>query len=384
MLVKRTIPWLFGAMLLVSACGEPIVDSVGADGSAGDTNTAAESSTTTTVELAASTTTTEATVPDARVTPGAPRLDLPVATGTFAGLAGGGDRHVVALASVDGDYVIADAETGDVTVVYDARALQRWSRVGSVIHHGAVSYDDPFLQQQTAAQSLVATAVEQQDGAIVDFGGRPAAEFAFQEVYDFDEFHVVTDYVIAVDLETGLIVRYDENQIEPKPDPSVAVTKAEAGPATSDATSGEDVFRMPAAAVTQYDDGFELMLTFEAAGKRAGYAVLRPGWMPDGFELVQIAYAADSSGRSNVVVITYRNWTYRIDVLMQDSVHGDDLENPFSDRFDSSAAVSGNYLVADGDQYVPSHAWGRVGEQIVSVSGGVSTKTIAQIVESLG
>lgn len=96
----------------------------------------------------------------------------------------------------------------------------------------------------------------------------------------------------------------------------------------------EEAFGAEAAATKSFDGGFHLVATIDEASKLAGYSVLEPAWLPDGFELTHIAYSpAPLSqalyGASDVVVLTYRNAGWQIDVTMRDASTAEEWFNPY-------------------------------------------------------
>jgi len=381
MLMKKRIAIAICAFgLIVAACADP----VGNDGATDEPSTSTSSpDVTTTVPSSSSTTTTipsQTVDSDARVAPTERRDQIEAIASTYQAVAGGGTRRTVTTATGDGDYVISDAETGEIVVTYDARRLVRWNRLVSTTHIGAVGFDDPHLRDQTAVQSLVLTAAESKAATVVDRQGREVIEYSFSDEYDFDEWSVTTDFALGIDAETGMITQYGATQVSPPIDSQIEQPRSVPGDVSHIGLVTEAAFVGRADAATEYNDGYTLVPTLDAAEAAVGYPVDAPGWLPAGFELAQITI---NTGRNNTAILTYRLWMYRIDVVYMDSDPYDEGEDPFTGQSSVLGVTQNGFRIANGDTSVPSHAWGIIGEQSVTVSGGIGTGAIQSIAESL-
>lgn len=327
-----------------------------------------------------------------------PQTTLPVTIGERRDLAAVAssfsfaDGRVLETVTVDGDYLMTDADSGETVVVYDAVDLRFWMRVGdgAVRREGFLSFDDPFLRDQTAVQGMVASAREAGTLEVVDVGGRPAGRVTYRDEYTFDQWQIVTEYTMAVDLETGLLVVYEANQVSPPIDPDDLPRTATAGTATVGLRAEAELFAPRSEAAAVFDDGFAALSSLDELARLVPYELLVPTWLPDGFRLTQIAYGDQPAGRSDriqMAVLTYRNWAWRIDVTIRsgESVTPDgEWRNPLDpeQRFMPTERVDGFEIYA-ADLFIPPHAWAVVGDTVVTISGGVGPEAIADIVRSL-
>ena len=370
-------------VVVVSACGadvggsstsaEPLPTSSTIDG---------PTTTSTSVDTETPTSQPDTASGDATVHPEVARDDLDGASSTFVDA----DGRMVSTVTPDGDYVLVDHATGLPVVSYNARSLDMWVDIG-VSRAGTISHDDPFLRLQTAAQGIVAAARESGTAESVTIEGREAAQATHREEYTFDEWTVVTDYTVAVDVETGLLVRYDVVQISPEPIPEEEPRKTVPGDVTTGTSVDEDMFKAYGSTDQTFDDGFVLAGTLEEAATLAGYRLLVPSWLPEGFVLTQIAFGDEPAGlvdRQKMVVLTYRNWAWRIDVTMRSAGDFDEWDDPLDPegRLQSIGTVR-NFELRAGDVNAPPHAWAVVDDQIVTVSGSIGPQTLKTIVESL-
>ncbi|OFW62559.1 MAG: hypothetical protein A2135_07685 [Actinobacteria bacterium RBG_16_67_15] len=278
-----------------------------------------------------------------------------------------------------------DAESGETTVVYNARDLTLWLSLG-VLRTGSVSAYDPLLRAQLAAQGVVAAALETGAAGIRDVDGRQVVEASYEENYVFDGVHVVQEHTVAVDLETGLIVRHDIDYKSPEIAPEDLPQEAVAGGVTTGFSIDDDVVAERAADQT-FDDGFQLLSSIAEAEALAGYPVSTPSWMPEGFVLTQIAYGSNPGGildRQRVVVLTYRNWAWQIDVTFRDASVKEEWDDPFDpEQLLTPTTLLGAFEIFASDGTFPAHAWGVDNGRLITVVGGVGPEALAKIVEGL-
>ncbi len=272
-------------------------------------------------ELAKTTTPTDVSGMVPLVLPGVPRSEMEAASSAFVDAVG----ESVSLITRYGDYVVVDAASGLAVWVYDARALRLGVRT-DVVRDGRLDWDSG---RRTAVQALVAAGMEEGTAEFIEVGGRPAAQVTYRIDYWFDE-HIVEDHVVAVDLETGLIVRDAVEVLSPEADPGDP-TPAVDGPVTTGLKAMEADFAVPDGGLRYFDDGYRLVGSVAEAEALAGYEIPVPGWLPDGFVLTQVAFGENPGGvpGPNVVVLTYRKWAWRIDVVSWDLSGGRYPIDPF-------------------------------------------------------
>lgn len=349
-----------------------------------ETNSLGPTSTTTSTpstEPTTSTTTSVDQVVGPKVLPGRDRTGITAARSGFIDASG----RQVSVVTVDGDYVLVDADSGETTVVYNARDLTLWLSVG-VLRTGSVSADDPFLRAQMAAQGLVALALETGTSGIRDVNGRQVVETSYEEDFVFDGVQVVREHTVTVDIETGLIVRHDIDQKSPEVAPEDANRESVAGDVTTGFSIDDDVVAERAAEQT-IDDGYQLLSSIAEAEALAGYPVSTPSWMPEGFVLTQIAYGSNPGGimnRQSVVVLTYRNWAWEVDVTFRDASVQEQWDDPFDpEQLLTPTTVVGAFEIFASNGTFPAHAWGVDDGRLITIAGGVGPEALAKIVEGL-
>lgn len=365
---------IFAVSLVAAACAAPIGD-FAEQGISSTSSLAAEvvsSTTTEPGELESSTSTQPNTASSES------RIESAVQS-TFVDSSG----HQVVAQTAKGDYIISDHETG-ATASYDALRLILWTNVG-VERVGSISLDDPFLTKQSALQAIALDYLEQGKANVIERDGRATVAFEYREDYVFDEQQVITDHVVEIDLDTGLVVRHDEIHLSPPenagsdtPTPGLVVSRGDLD--TSDLAPTKPSNRL-------FDDGFILVDTLEGAAELAGRPIPDIGpLLPDGYELAQIAYGDEPAGRvdrQDMVVLTYRKWAWRIDVSIRSIGTGEGWTNPFDldGRLEPAQVVDG-FEVYRGDLSVPTHAWGISGDSVVTVSGAIDLRTLAGVLRS--
>ncbi|MGH3016624.1 MAG: hypothetical protein ACRDNN_16890, partial [Gaiellaceae bacterium] len=157
--------------------------------------------------------------------------------------------------------------------------------------------------------------------------------------------------------------------------------------------------------VTRSDEGFQRVALGDVAGA-VGYAPLVPAWVPEGFELAEVAVApgpgfptgaeAGNPPSTDVVSLSYRRGLDQILVTTR-LRHVPDWPDAWSDPLATGEGyvdepervtlsrgalsdVEANVLIVPLN--VP-HLWAQTDDLVVTVSGGVSRADLLRVAESL-
>lgn len=292
--------------------------------------------------------------------------------------------HRIQVQTRAGDYVIAD-EDGQPMVTFDADRLVLTTNLG-VERHGSISLDDPFLAKQTGLQAIAVDLLEKGQASVVERDGRPIVRAEYREAYTFDEQEVINDHIIEIDEGTGLIVRHDIIRLSPSDNAGSETPPAGTVRARPDLDTSTLVLERTA--TTSFDDGFERLSSIDEAAGRSGHTIPDFGpLLPDGYTLSQIAYSdrpADREDRQNMVVLTYRNWAWRIDVTFRDASSIEAGTNPFDPdgRFEPVNRI-GDFSVYRGDLLVPTHAVGELDGNLVTLSGAIGVDALSKVLAQI-
>ncbi len=338
--------------------------------------------------------------------------------------------------SADGDYSQIDVD-GLFLESYNARTQwvegpyrPRWTPPPG----GPDALLVPFpTQTQIVSQSLVAQAVA--DGAYRsrEVGGRDAIEVVttgpfYRDGCDFSSqdgavCHMRSSIRFAIDIESGLVVASEVEYTPPLPADAdlggieTQIADVPSGVSDADFEPGPEILRDTddghGANVDPSPDGprgFVLLPSGQHAALRAGYMVVFPAWMPEGFELTHIAYARDIPDRpqsgSDIVVLVYRKGGWQIDLSLRtvgqvsdwyrdgfwidlysgelDTGPGDRIEIAGTDEFPPA-----EYRYHGATTERPAHAWGlspndsEDTRQLITVAGAASRTDIERILASL-
>ncbi|MEZ5176515.1 MAG: hypothetical protein R2823_09970 [Acidimicrobiia bacterium] len=286
------------------------------------------------------------------------------------------------LISDDGDIRVMEFARDDAFhVLYDAQALrlESSSELGIVVNTGALpggpDRPNPFLREQRYAQSVAALAIERGDGEMVK--GDTAVRVVTMLPQD-PETGLTTIRDMVVDVGNGMVLRFVEYQ--PGMDPPVGMGSAAR---TKDISTSE--FATTAAPTSELDLGFELVDSIDEAATRAGFSVEIPD-LPSGFDLVQVAFApapvSDVSGSKNVVALVFRKAAWEIVVTYRDAATRGVWTDPYPwDGYGTHIERHGSFEVVTGGAV--NHAWGVVGDRVVTIGGGVGVPDLVRAIQSL-
>ncbi len=338
--------------------------------------------------------------------------------------------------SADGDYAQVDVD-GSFLESYNARTQwvegpyrPRWAPPPG----GPDALLVPFAtQSQIVSQSLVAQAVADGTYRSTQVGGRDAIEVVttgpfYRDGCDFSSgdgavCHMRSSIRFAIDTESGLVVASETEYTPPLPTDvdlgriETQITDVPSGVSDADFEPGPEILRDAddehGANVDSSPDGprgFVLLPSGQHAALRAGYTVVFPAWMPEGFELTHIAYARDVPERpqsgSDIVVLVYRKGGWQIDLSLRtveqvaDWYRGGFWIDPYAGELDTGPG--GRIEIAATDEFPPAeyryhaasterpaHAWGLSpddgGEtrQLLTVAGAASRADVERILASL-
>lgn len=326
------------------------------------------------------------------------------------------------IITADGDVMLV-SDTGSPFETYNSRTGFSTNRpsdprlppptpggLGSTILHNP--------QWLLSHQSRMATAIEAGHARIVDIDGRPTWRAVDRGPFYTDgcaaysedgTCHMVSSVTRWVDVETGLIVKLSSTYNPPLPDSTeyhddfyTPMTEIEGGMADTDFDAGPDQTIEPSG-----PRGFVLAPSAGHASLFAGYEVLVPGWIPEGYELTHIAYASGSQGHprdgEDMVVLVYRNGAWQIEVttrtigLVSDWYSEGFWYDPYEPEFyteegtiltdETDLLYKGEYRYRIGGRI--NHAWGlspnenESGRQLVTVAGAVGRDGLERILASL-
>jgi hypothetical protein len=244
------------------------------------------------------------------------------------------------------------------------------------------------------------------DPAVVEaeYEGRPAWRLDVRAQVDKlvpDEF-AVDRFSIWVDQQTGLPVRVQEKQGER------VLNELRIEQLAVDEPLGRRAFalRFPSGTeVMRSDDGFRRVELGDVAAA-VGYRPLVPAWLPEGFELAEVAVApgtgvptgteAGNPPSTDVVSLAYRRGFERVLVTTRlrhvpgfPDVWGDplatgegvrDRPEPVGLRRGALSGVEANLLIVPRN--IP-HLWALADELVVTVSGDLSRTELVDVAESL-
>jgi hypothetical protein len=333
----------------------------------------------------------------------------------YDGTEKGDERRWRFTLSAAGDFLLVGPTKGE-TITYDAstgvvRSAQRSASLGGgplfYAERTGVALGPPDLGAPTwmipddfAAFVSALLAAEDPRVREVVYQGRPAWQLDIDVVPNAIVPQDSADHLrITVDRETGIPVRvletndgafWRELRIE---DPAV----------NTDLPS--DTFRLefpPDADVLRSDDGFRRVPLSDVAGI-VGYAPLVPAWVPEGYELAEVAVAreADPTGveaanppSRMVVSLSYRRGldqflvTTRL-AVPSENLWGDPLATGegFVDR-GAELTIGRGALAGEQAELVVvprgiPHVWALTDELVVTVGGDLSRAELTQVTESL-
>lgn len=270
-------------------------------------------------------------------------------------------------------------------------------------------------QLDSPTRSRTAQAIEDGNYRMVTVNGREAYRIVDDgpfyrdgcDVYIGDTCHMRSRITSTIDAESGIVVESNVEYTPPLPAEAPEsqtyvreVSPIEGGVSDADFEPGPDT-------VSGGPDGFVLFPDAGYAGGFAGYSILLPAWMPEGYELTHVAYAESIDERpydgEDVVILVYRKGGWQIDITYRtvervadwyrDGFWRDPYEPEFYreqgeiDVFGEHELPIAEYRYRIGG--LVNHAWGLSPEwaadtrQLLTVGGAVGPEAMERILESL-
>jgi outer membrane lipoprotein-sorting protein len=327
----------------------------------------------------------------------------------------GDERRWRFTLSAEGDFRLAGPARGEV-IAYDAasgvvRSAQRSASAGGDtlfyavrrgVAPGLPDHGPPGWALPDEFAAFVRAALAAGDPRVRDvvYEGRPAWEL----VVDARPNAIVPElsgdrFRITVDRETAVPVRVQETRR------GAFLREIRIEQLAVDPALPPDVFEVdfpPGAEVLRMDDGFRRVGLDDVADV-AGYAPLVPGWIPDGYELAEVAVAEEAgptgteagNPRSRgVVSLSYRRGfdQFLVTTRLADpgpGAWGDPLATGegFVDHPEAVTLSQGALEGADAELVIAPrgvpHLWGIADGLVVTVGGDLGRDELVRVAESL-